>query len=135
MGFHWCASDKGGGRGSADGKGTKRVGGAGVCVWWWGSSGRSAKLWEEALASWTEGGGWAGVRKDSQTHKEADGGGRAQGMGHGAPGAAGAGRGLTAELWVHTGSHLDPATDEGVVGLESGQVPDSQSDRCGLGSV
>jgi len=38
---------------------------------WWDCSVGRAKLREEALASWTEGGGWARVRKDSQTHKEA----------------------------------------------------------------
>ena len=38
----------------ADGKGTKREGG-----WWEDCTVRRAKPREEALASWTDGGGWA----------------------------------------------------------------------------
>ena len=55
MGCHWCASDKGGGRGHGlMGREQRGKGG-----WWWDCTVRRAKLREEALASWTDRGGWA----------------------------------------------------------------------------
>lgn len=114
MGCHWCTSDKGGGRGSAGGKETKREGAPGA-----GRLGRSARLPGEALASWTEG-GRLGQREEGQLDTQRS---RRQwqspGTGHGAPGAAGARRGLTAGLLVHRGSYRAPRWRRGCGGCRA----------------
>lgn len=101
LGCHWCASDKGRGRRSAGGKGTKRAGG-------WGQHSSCRTRPEGVLASGTREGAEP-EREASQTNKEAGSGSRAQGMGHEALPAAGAHGALGGGRRSHPGATPGPA--------------------------